>query len=86
MIDYGEWNTKMKTALTELRDKMLPLVNKLRPARDKLQAHNDRATILMEHELGSFERGEDTEYFKHLCKFASIVRKTVLGNCFYTTT
>jgi hypothetical protein len=61
---------------------MIRFETKLRAARNKIISHNDLTTILQAHELGGFDEGEDTEYFSHLVKFASTVRKAMLGELF----
>jgi hypothetical protein len=82
MIEYGQWDTKTKSQLLELRDKMMVFERKLRKARNKLLSHNDLSTILQTHDLGDFDKDDDTEYFHHLCKFASIVREAILSERF----
>lgn len=61
---------------------MMTFERKIRDARNKLIAHNDLSTILQAQDLGGFDRGDDTEYFRNLREFACIVRETVLGERF----
>jgi len=82
MVECGDWDGGAKTRLNELRDKMLPFATKMKPPRNKLLAHNDVATILSPTELGTFDEGEDVEYFKNLKAFAEIIVSTVLSEHF----
>jgi hypothetical protein len=82
VIDCGEWDTKTKAELRSVRNKMMAFETKLRAVRNKLLSHNDLTTILQAHELGGFDEGDDTEYFAHLAKFASTVRKAMFGELF----
>ena len=82
IIDYGNWEPSIKIQLTEWRNKMAALAKPTRDVRNKILAHNDLVVLLESKELGGFDKGEDEIYFSHLCKFASLVRETVVGEPF----
>ena len=78
VIERIEWDAATNAKLNELRQKMTPFADKLRPARHKFMAHNDLNTILQRPLLGVFEKGEDDAYFVALEGFVS----TALGDQF----
>ncbi len=82
MIECGDWDAGTKARLIELRDKMLPFAAKMKTPRNKLEAHNDVATILSAAEHGAFDEGADVEYFKSLKALAEIVVSAVLDEHF----
>ena len=82
MIECGDWDVGTEAQLTELRDKMLPFVKKMKPPRNKLAAHNDVDTILAATKFGKFDAGEDLEYFERLKAFTEIVVNLILREHF----
>ena len=59
--------------LGALKAKLDAFAAVLRPARNKMMAHNDLNTILLRPTLGEFPDGADVEYFKNLQEFMDIV-------------
>ncbi len=82
MIEYGQWDTKIKAALLSLQTEMLRLAKPLRDARNKILSHNDLAILLADQELGAFAPGDDEIYFEALRSFASVVSEQALGEAF----
>ena len=56
-----------------LLERLRELPECLRPARDKIIAHNDLPTRLADIELGGFPEGMDEEYFNALAELATMV-------------
>lgn len=82
MIDYGHWDAETQRLLTDLRDRMAILAKPIKDARNKLLSHNDLKIILQDAQLGSFERGQDDDYFCCLRQFASLVSEATVGEPF----
>lgn len=82
IVDYGNWEPKIKSELIELRTKMTSLAKPIRDVRNKILSHNDLVVLLESKELGGFDQGEDEIYFDNLRKFVSLVRETALGEPF----
>ena len=82
IIDYGEWNPETKEKLRDLKMEMLDLAKTLKNARNKILSHNDLDVVLESKKLGGFDSGADEHYFSSLCKFASLVRESTLGDHF----
>ncbi len=61
----------------------MPFAKKMKPPRNELLAHNDVSTIMSEIELGKFDEGKDTEYFRNLKDFAEIILNVVLREHFF---
>jgi len=73
VIEFGGWDTSTLSDLTSLKGKLDSLANALKPARNKMTAHNDLATILAGMPLGAFPLGADVEYFQHLQELVDVV-------------
>jgi hypothetical protein len=82
LIEQVQWDTATATRLIELRQNMLPFVEKLRPARNKFTAHNDLNAILQQPVLGAFDKPDDFDYFIDLEEFASVAlgERFLFGN------
>ncbi|MDE0458662.1 MAG: hypothetical protein OXI15_15315 [Chromatiales bacterium] len=52
---------------------MKGLPERLKPARDKIIAHNDLPVRLADNELGGFPEGMDEDYFNALAELATMV-------------
>jgi hypothetical protein len=66
-----------------LDKKMLPFVENLKVARNKILSHNDLRTLLKDIPQGKFNIDTDVEYFGNLQEFVHIVHsKTALGGPF----
>jgi AbiU2 len=72
MIEYIQCGAITKAKLTELREKMMPFADKIKPARNKFTAHNDLSTVLRQPVIGAFDKPDDIDYFGHLEEFASV--------------
>jgi hypothetical protein len=55
------------------------LFDRLKPARDKLFAHNDLEAIMGATALGGFQEGLDSEYFEALQEFVNTVHEKWFG-------
>lgn len=82
MIEYGQWNSEVKSKLIGLQTKMLTLATPIKDARNKILSHNDLTVLLADTELGGFSPGEDEKYFETLRKFASLLSEEVMGESF----
>ncbi len=58
---------------TTCRSHSIVLGQTLRPARDKIIAHNDLPTRLADIELGGFPQGMDEDYFSALAELATMI-------------
>ena len=61
----------------KILDKIVPVLNdfyrRIKPARDKILAHNDYETSIEDRSLGGFPEGQDEDYFCKLEEFANMV-------------
>jgi hypothetical protein len=73
IIDNGLWDRETRMRLGMLRTKLDEFAAVLRPARNKMMAHNDLKTILIRPTLGGFPDGADIEYFKDLQELVNLV-------------
>lgn len=78
IVEYGNWSSTVQKELNELQAELNSLSDSLRPARNKVTAHNDLATLLDEKAVGVFGAGKDELYFEALKKFASVASQIVL--------
>ncbi len=65
VVRYGEWEDK-KAEIKAIEARLLKLWKHLKPARNKLLAHNDLKALLANEALGRFPEGEDDLYFAAL--------------------
>ena len=79
IVKFGGWDGTTKSKLQLLQKQLEELPKKIRPARNKIVAHNDLETFLNEPTLGAFPDEADTEYFKALEEFINIVHENVVG-------
>jgi hypothetical protein len=75
IVDKIQWDATTKAKLDDLRQKMTPFVETIRPARHKFTAHNDLSTALNQLVIGVFDKGKDDEYFALLAEFASAAQR-----------
>ena len=79
MVRFGGWDETIKLKLQSLQKQLDEVPKKIRPARNKILSHNDLEAILNASTLGAFPDEADTEYFKALEEFVSIVHENVIG-------
>jgi len=79
VIDFGEWDAETLEELKRLHSRLEGLYHRIRPARHRVIAHNDMATLLEGGTIGEMPAGSDEEYFGDLQAFASIVSERLLG-------
>ncbi len=65
VVSFGEWGAK-EAKIKAIEKRLLELWGHLKPARNKLLAHNDLKALLANEELGGFPEGEDDLYFAAL--------------------
>ena len=65
VVSFGEWGAK-EAEIKAIEKRLLELWGHLKPARNKLLAHNDLKAILADEELGGFPEGKDDLYFAAL--------------------
>jgi hypothetical protein len=64
IIDNGLWDRETRMRLGMIRAKLDAFEELLRPARNKMMAHNDLKAILLRPTLGEFPGVADVEYFQ----------------------
>ena len=62
VLEYGGWDAETKDALQALSANLRDLYTRIRPARNRVIAHNDLSAILDGASLGSFPTGLDDSY------------------------
>ena len=65
VVRFGEWGDK-EAEIKAIEVRLLDLWGHLKPARNKLLAHNDLKALLANEALGGFPEGEDDLYFAAL--------------------
>jgi len=65
VVRFGEWGAK-EAEIKAIEERLLQLWGHLKPARNKLLAHNDLKALLANEALGGFPEGEDDLYFAAL--------------------
>lgn len=78
---YGDWGSDIKT-IQDIVSRLNILFEKIKPARDKIIAHNDHKTLMEKATLGEFPEGDDKEYFLALQELANEVSKKWLGGLY----
>lgn len=71
---FGEWGSD-KENIKKIVSRLSDLFEKIKPARDKVIAHNDFETLTGETTLGAFPDGLDEKYFEALRELVDTVRK-----------
>jgi len=80
IVEYGGWEPPVYDRLRVLKEKLDALYDQIRPARNRILAHNDLATLLGTEALGGFPKDADVEYFRVLHEFITAVFKVVTGS------
>ena len=81
MVRFGDWGAR-QGRINDISAKLAKLHEHIRPARDKILSHVDRATISSRRTLGAFPRGEDDQYFAALQDLANEVHLHWTGKLF----
>jgi len=72
VVEFGEWGAK-EAEIEAIRERLSKLWGHLKPARNKLLAHNDLEALLANEALGGFPEGEDDLYFEALQELVDAV-------------
>ena len=72
VVKFGEWGDK-EAEIKVIEARLVKLWGHLKPARNKLLAHNDLEALLANEALGGFPKGEDDLYFAALQELADEV-------------
>lgn len=83
VVRFGEWGDQ-EDEIKAITARLLQFWGHLRPARNKLLAHNDLETILANEPLGGFLEGEDCQYFLALQELVNAVSARWLDAPIYT--
>ena len=73
LCEANGWTDAERVWIDGLLERLRGLPECLRPARDKIIAHNDLPTRLADIELGGFPEGMDEDYFNALAELATMV-------------
>ena len=67
------WSPGETKKISEITPTLERMYKKIKPARDRILAHNDRDTFVDDIAQGDFPNGWDVEYFKKLGEFSDLV-------------
>ena len=81
MVRFGEWD-EQKGDIEKICADLLGLWERLKPARNKILAHNDLGALMTDSPLGAFPEGLDDEYFRTLQSLANEVHKKWVGGLY----
>ena len=73
LCEADGWTDAERAKIDRLRERLKGLPERLKPARDKIIAHNDLPVRLAGNELGGFPEGMDEDYFNALAELATMV-------------
>lgn len=79
IVEYGGWNDATTERLRALARQLDSLDEQIRPARNRILAHNDLETMEKGEPLGKFPPGADTRYFKTLHDLVCVVYENMTG-------
>lgn len=79
IVQYGDWEKKVRTDLKSLSDELELLAGCLRAARNKVLSHNDFLACMENVPIGCFEENKDRDYFDKLQEFVNIVHDKTIG-------
>jgi len=74
IIENGGWDSATASTLRQLHRQLDAFYRQIKPARNKILAHTDLATIQNKQTLGAFQKNADQEYFTVLAQFISVVQ------------
>ena len=78
IVRFGEWDER-RGHIEGIHAKLLNLWERLKPARNKVLAHNDLETFMADAPLGSFPERADDEYFEALQALVNEVHERWVG-------
>jgi hypothetical protein len=78
MVRFGDWG-KQQEEIDQMKQKLDDLWNRIKPARNKMLAHNDLETLMSDATLGAFPAGMDDKYFDTLQDFVNKVHDKWFG-------
>ena len=70
---HVSWTKGEEIEVAKIIAELSPSAKKIKPARDKIIAHNDREIIVTEKDLDGFFEGEDDRYFEFLGKLCTLI-------------
>lgn len=74
MHRYGNWDQD-EANIRDLANRLNMLFEKIRPARNKLIAHNDLEAFMIDEPMGAFPEELDKQYFQSLQELANKVNE-----------
>jgi len=74
IIENAGWDSATASTLRQLHRQLDAFYRQIKPARNKILAHTDLATIQNKQTLGAFQKNADQEYFTVLAQFISVVQ------------
>lgn len=82
MLRFGEWG-EQTDEMKKIHEKLLGLWERLKPARNKVLAHNDLETLMADAALGSFPKDADNAYFDALQGLVNKVHEKWVGGPYH---
>ena len=82
IVRFGDWGEE-EPRVTKIVQELSEFYKKLKPARDKILAHNDYETHTLNTIQGVFPEGLDNKYFKTLQELVKAVSEKWLSNPIY---
>ena len=83
IVARGQWDTGVRKQLEDLKVKLDAFAGNLRQVRNKLLSHSDLNTVTGgKGNLGAFDEGADTDYFRSLQEFVNIIHDKMVGGIF----
>ena len=73
LCEADGWTDAERAEIGGLRERLKGLPERLKPARDKIIAHNDLPVRLADTGLGGFDEGMDVDYINALAELAMMV-------------
>jgi hypothetical protein len=79
IIRFGEWGDR-EEKVQQISRRLRDLWERLRPARNKILAHNDLEALMVDAPLGAFPEGTDDEYIAALQDLVNEVHEKWVGD------
>lgn len=74
-VSHVEWSDEELPIIKNLQEELEEHFNWIKPARNKMLAHNDRTVLNSLVSLGGFPDGVDDDYFRTLGEFCTLIRQ-----------
>lgn len=82
LVENIAWPSDIKDALSGKLEELREFTAYIKPARNKLIAHNDLNSRLAKGRLGGFPPGADEKFFADLQEFVSIAHEYLIGGAY----